>query len=144
MRIFVDSSVILAFLAGQDDRVYKIIEDVENHFMAGYINPIVTDEVIYGYLRLITKLSSNRIRYLMSKRDRKLIKFIKTEVEPVLRLFVSLPLVAEPSEIVAAIEEYGLMPADSIIALTCKHYEISIIATLDKDFARIKWLRIIP
>ena len=62
MRIFMDSSIILAFLAGQDEQAYRIIEDVENHIITGYINAIVVDEVIHGYLRLTTGISSKRIR----------------------------------------------------------------------------------
>ncbi|BES81802.1 PIN domain-containing protein [Pyrodictium abyssi] len=70
MRIFVDSSVILAFLAGQDQRAYRIIEKVEDHAITGYINAIVVNEVIYGYLRLATGLSSKRIRQLLAKETR--------------------------------------------------------------------------
>jgi len=65
MRVFVDTSVILAFLAGQDDRARKLLKEVENREITGYINPLVVDEVIYGYLRLTTRLSSRRIRELL-------------------------------------------------------------------------------
>ena len=34
-------------------------------------------------------------------------------------------------------EEYGLVPADAVIALTCKQHGINTIATLDKDFMRV-------
>lgn len=91
MKIFVDSSVILAFLAGQDKRAYRIIEEVENHIVTGYINAIVIDEVIYGYLRIATELSSKRIRQLLAKRNDRLIKLIKNDIEPVLKLFITLP-----------------------------------------------------
>ena len=46
MRIFVDSNIIIAFLAGQDKRAYGIIEEIENRIVTGYINAIVVDEVI--------------------------------------------------------------------------------------------------
>jgi len=52
MKVFVDTSVILAFLAGQDDRALKLLKEVENREIIGYINPLIVDEVIYGYLRL--------------------------------------------------------------------------------------------
>jgi len=35
MRVFVDTSVILAFLAGQDDRVQKLLKEVENREIIG-------------------------------------------------------------------------------------------------------------
>ncbi len=144
MKIFMDTSIILAFLAGQDPQAYKIIEEVENHAITGYINAIVVDEVIYGYFRLATGLSSKRIRQLLAKKDERLIKLIRNDVEPILKLFITLPTTIEPQEVIDVIEEYGLMPADSIIALTCKHQGVNTIATLDKDFERIPWLRVIP
>ncbi len=144
MKIFIDSSLILAFLAGQDERAYNIIENIENRVFVGYINAIVIGEVIHGYLRLVTGLSSKRIRQLLAKRDKNIIKVIKEDVEPVLRLFVTLPIISEPREVISIIEDYGLMPADSIIVLTCRHYGIDTIATLDEDFKRVSWLRVIP
>jgi len=36
------------------------------------------------------------------------------------------------------------MPADALIAPTCRHYGIDTIAMLDNGFKRIPWLRIIP
>ena len=143
MKIFVDSSIILAFLAVQDERAYKIIEEVENHIATGYINAIIVDEVIHGYLRLTTRLSSKRIRRLLAKKDKRLIELIKNDIEPVLELFITLPITIEPQEVIDVIKEYGLMPADSIIALTCKHQGVNTIATLDSDFERIPWLKII-
>jgi len=70
MKIFVDSSVILAFLAGQDKRAYRIIEEIENHIVTGYINAIVIDEIIYGYLRIATELSSKKNKTITSKKER--------------------------------------------------------------------------
>ncbi|BAA79190.1 conserved hypothetical protein [Aeropyrum pernix K1] len=144
MRIFVDTSIILAFLAGQDDRAKDLMRKVERHEITGYINPLVIDEVIHGYLRLATGLSARRIRKLLARRDERLIKMIKGEVWPVLKLFTTLPLMAEPGEIIEFIEEYGLMPADALIALTCKQHELDTIATLDEDFKRIPWLKVVP
>ena len=40
--------------------------------------------------------------------------------------------------------KYGLLPNDALIASTCKHYGVNIIATFDEDFKRIPWLRVIP
>jgi len=144
MRVFVDTSIILAFLAGQDERAKDLIRRIERHEITGYINPVVIDETIYGYLRLATGLSARRIRKLLAKREERLIKMIKSEVQPVLKLFTTLPLIAEPGETVEIIEEYGLMPADALIALSCKQHELNTIATLDEDFKRIPWLEVIP
>ena len=144
MKIFVDSSVILAFLAGQDERAYSVIEEIENHRTTGFINAIVVDEVIHGYLRLASGLSSKRIRQLLAKRDKRLVELISNDVKPVLELFISLPIALYPDEIINTIEEYGLMPADSVIVLTCKHRSIETLATFDEDFKRVPWLKVVP
>ncbi|MEB3755272.1 MAG: PIN domain-containing protein [Desulfurococcales archaeon] len=143
MRIFVDTSIILAFLAGQDNRARELVKEVEKREIDGYINPLVVDEVIYGYLRLTTGLSSRRIRKLLAKRDKRLVGLVKNDVWPVLKLFTTLPLKGEPGEIIRFMEEYGLMPADAIITLTCKQHEITTIATLDKDFKRVPWIKVV-
>lgn len=137
MRVFVDTSIILAFLAGQDNRARELLKEIENAKITEYINPLVVNEVIYGYLRLTTRLSSRRIRELLARRDARLIDLAKNDVWPILRFFTTLPLIAEPGEIIQYMEEYGLMPADAIIALTCKQHGINTVATLDKDFMRV-------
>jgi len=144
MRVFVDTNIILAFLAGQDDRAWKLLKEVENREIIGYINPLVVDEVIYGYLRLTTRLSSRRIRELLARRDERLIDLVKNDVRPVLRLFTTLPLTAELEEIIQYMEEYGLMPIDAIIALTCRRHGINAIATLDENFKQVPWLKVVP
>lgn len=96
----------------------------------------MVDEVIYGYLRLATGLSSKRVRQLLAKRNSKLIELIKNDVEPVLKLFIALPIALGPQEVIEFIARYGLMPADSIIALTCRQHGIDTIATFDEDFRK--------
>ena len=81
---------------------------------------------------------------MLAKRDRRLISLIRNDVEPILGLFITLPVTSEPREVIDVIEKHGLMPADSIIALTCKHQGIDTIATLDGDFERVPWLKVIP
>ena len=39
MRVFVDTSIILAFLAGQDDRALEIVRKAERRVITGYITP---------------------------------------------------------------------------------------------------------
>ena len=41
MRVFVDTSIILAFLAGHDDRALEIIREVRRREITGYTNPLV-------------------------------------------------------------------------------------------------------
>ena len=143
MKVFFDSSILLAFLAGQDDRALKMIKEVELNLIDGYINDVVIGEVVYGYLRLTTKLSSQRIRQLLAKRDERLLQLLE-DVKPLFEMFTSLPSNVNANEVTDVMSNYGLMPADSIIALTCKKNGVEVIATLDADFRRVPWLRVIP
>ncbi|MCD6428768.1 MAG: PIN domain-containing protein [Desulfurococcales archaeon] len=43
-----------------------------------------------------------------------------------------------------ALIESRLLPSDAIIALTCKHYGIDTILTLDEDFKQVPWLKVVP
>ena len=47
-------------------------------------------------------------------------------------------------ELKEAIAKYKLLPTDAQIVITCRHYGITTIATLDKDFERVPWLQVIP
>jgi len=47
-------------------------------------------------------------------------------------------------ELYEVLIEFGLLPSDAIIALTCRHYGIDTILTFDEDFKRIPWLKVIP
>ncbi|MCD6428771.1 MAG: PIN domain-containing protein [Desulfurococcales archaeon] len=47
-------------------------------------------------------------------------------------------------ELKEVITKYRLLPTDAQIAITCRYHNISTIATLDEDFKRIPWLKVIP
>jgi len=47
-------------------------------------------------------------------------------------------------ELREVIIKYRLLPTDAQIAVTCRYYGISTIATLDEDFKRVPWLKVIP
>ena len=49
-----------------------------------------------------------------------------------------------PDELVETINAYRLAPNDAQIVLTCKHRGIETLATFDKDFKRVPWLKVIP
>jgi len=61
--------------------------------------------------------------------------------ERLLFLPMSVEVVKEAADIAV---EYGLLPNDSLIAATCKHYGVKKIATFNGDFGKIPWLEVIP
>ncbi len=50
---------------------------------------------------------------------------------------------ATPQELIEVAKQFHLLPADALIALTCRHYGIDTILTFDEDFKRVSWLRVI-
>ncbi len=142
-RVFFDSSILLAFLAGEDRRAFELVEAVEEGRVRGVVNGVVVSEVMHGYLRLATGLSSRRIRQLLAKRDERLVRLLREDVEPLLALFEVLPA-PEPGMVIRAAATYGLMPADAVIVATCEAHGVRVIATLDQDFRRVPWLRVTP
>ena len=67
-----------------------------------------------------------------------------------LKKVLSLLEIAENLSITTAVEkisadfiqEYGLLPNDALIAASCKRFAMRRIATLDRDFKRVKFLEI--
>ncbi len=51
---------------------------------------------------------------------------------------------ATPQELIEVAKRFHLLPADALIALTCKHYGIDTILTFDEDFKKVSWLKVVP
>ena len=43
-------------------------------------------------------------------------------------------------DVIDTATKYNLLPADAVIAVTCRHYGFTKIATFDEDFRRVPWL----
>ena len=50
----------------------------------------------------------------------------------------------EYRDLIETVRQLKLLPSDTIIALTCRHYGIDIIITFDEDFKKVPWLKVIP
>ncbi|MEM4617116.1 MAG: type II toxin-antitoxin system VapC family toxin [Archaeoglobaceae archaeon] len=137
MEVFFDSNVFLHHLANTREVASKLLEDVENGKITGFINDVVVSEVIYGYLRALTNLKPHQLQSKLCKID-----FDLSPIKELLSLFrvLSCSFGVEVAEIV---EKYKLLPNDALIAATCKHYGIKKIATFDEDFKRVDFLEVL-
>ncbi|MCE4599460.1 MAG: PIN domain-containing protein [Desulfurococcales archaeon] len=148
--IFLDSSAILHYLTG-DPQARDVIEEAQR--LA--VNSIVYSEVAFNLLKLLyTKKYGQYKFYDMKSRiamfDHDILDgytILQDFLGELLRenrllyLPITLEVVREASNIAI---KYGLLPNDALIAATCKHYGISVIATFDEDFVRIPWLKVVP
>ncbi len=147
--MFLDTNVIVYYL--HDVRPYS--EIIEN-LVTGenlYTSIKVIDEVIYTLTRMKAwrDLGIKRIEELREYIRRHCYKSFEKEIDMVYELIRQLGITvledkASLQELVDVIKRFNLLPADGIIALTCKHYGIDTILTFDEDFKRIPWLRVLP
>ena len=133
MEAFIDSNVILKYLEG-DKRAESLLDKVD----VGFINPIIVSEVIYGYIRLTTDLKPYELKEKFHKLQIDLTPLYESLLD-----FVLLPSSITLNELKEVIEKYKLLPNDALIALTCKHYGITKIATFDDDFKRVDFLEVL-
>lgn len=148
--VFLDSSVIIRYFVG-DSNAKEVLEGYSKFA----INSIVYSEVAFNLLKLlyVDKYGGYRfydMKSALSGRDSYLLKgyrILYSFIDELLSeerlafLPITLDVIEEAARIAA---EYGLLPNDSLIVATCKHYGINTVATFDEDFKRIPWLNVIP
>jgi len=132
-KIFFDSNVLIYHLCGKIE-AKKLIEKVENEEIIGFINPIVISEVLFFYIRAITK-----------KKHPEILESLDLDI--VFELFSIFQILDLNCEIVKIskeiIKKYCLLPNDALICSTCRFYKINKICSFDDDFKRVDFLEII-
>jgi len=104
-----------------------------------YKNSLVSSEVIYIYLKAVT----NKKSYVLKKNPEEITRINLNKIEELLDLAETLPMNKEIEDLsFEIIKKYGLLPNDALIAATCKHYGIRNIATFDRNFERIDFLKV--
>ena len=148
--IFLDTSVILRYFLG--DSIAKYIIENTSRFA---INAVIFSETTFNLLKILYSEKHGEYKFYemktaLSTRDHDVLQgynifqsFLE-ELQSENRLLflpITLEIIRDASKIAAI---YGLLPNDSLIAATCRHYGIPTIATFDEDFKRIPWLNILP
>ena len=148
--LFLDTNAILYYL--HDVKPYsQLVENIISEEDRLYTSIRVLDEAVFAIVRTKAwvKLGIRRIErlreyirvngYVFFEEDiNKLHEFLK-EIEAVI-----IEDKATFEELVEISKKFRLLPADALIALTCKYYGIKNILTFDEDFKRIPWLHVIP
>jgi len=133
MKVFVDSSVLVEFVKG-NERAREILNRLLELGAEVYINDIVFSEFIFHYISLKSGLSP-----LTMKGKKEVGKYIN-EMDP--REFIDQFRVLDVNESVVNmaydfIRKYSMLPNDAIILATCKFHEIDLLASLDRDFEEV-------
>jgi len=146
--IFLDTNILYHILHNtpRTTQVLTLLEENPGDYV---IDMVVHNEIIYTstlhYLehRYGVKGIYSVRRWIMKHGYPE--EVINTVRELIKRLNIRLiPSTYTEQELYETIQNYKLLPSDAIIALTCKHYSIKTILTLDEDFKRIPWLKVIP
>ena len=143
MKVFFDSSIFIKYLAGIED-AKKLIDRVERGEWRGYTSDVVISEVAYGYLRLALNVPRYRLRDYVVKYIDRVRELLEQDVYSLFIDFEHLPISVGIDRLLEYIVSYKLLPNDALIVATCRTYGIDTIATFDKDFKRVPWLRVVP
>ncbi len=147
--LFLDTNAIIYYL--HDVKPYsQLVEDIISGEDELYTSIRVIDEAVFTIVRTKAWLE------LGIRRIEKLREYIKThgygvfeadldELTTLLRdaEVTVLEDKAAPQELINTARKYRLLPADALIAQTCKHYGIERILTFDEDFKRVPWLAVL-
>ena len=148
--IFLDANAILYYL--HDVKPFsQTVEDVTSEEDELYTSLRIVDEAIFTIVRTKAwiKLGIRRIEKLRDHIQKHGYEFFEEDIEKTIKFLKETNTTvienkATPQELIEAAKQFHLLPADALIALTCKHYGINNILTFDEDFKRIPWLKVIP
>ncbi len=144
--IFVDSSIFLSFFIDGVDA----FENLKKYNLVTSTN--VIEEVTYILIKERSKIISgiekhyDLLKYLRKNPDfvKDVSKEVISDISAVTEGY-DVDVLSPASSILMykMIEEWGILPNDALIAATCKYYGIKNIATLDEDFKRVDFLKIV-
>ncbi len=148
--LFLDANAILYYL--HNVKPYsQIIEDVIAEEDGLYTSIRVLDEAIFTIVRtkVWVSLGIRRIEKLREYIQKQGYKHFDEEINKLCKFLedTGIDVIEDKATLKQFIEvarKYRLLPADAVIALTCKHYGIDTILTFDEDFKRVPWLKVIP
>ncbi len=148
-KIFIDTNVFynILFETSLTQVARKLLEDFEEskfHTSLTVVNELLyiftrkyyqTTGEISGPYSLRRLIASKGYPELIVNGIRRLLRDLEVEV-----LIENVGY----QDMIETASSLKLLPSDTIIALTCKHYGIDTILTFDEDFKRVPWLKAVP
>ncbi len=148
--LFLDTNTILYYL--HDVKPYsQIVEDIISGEGELYTSIRVLDETIFTIVRTKAwiKLGIRRIEKLREYIQKHGYDFFEEDIDELYKFLKEANIAvvedkATPQELIWVAKRFHLLPADALIALTCRHYGIDTMLTFDEDFKRVLWLKVVP
>lgn len=148
--LFLDSNAIVYYLHKVEPYSLRI-RDILEHEDELYTSMRVIDEVIFTLVRMRawSTMGIKRIEDLREHVRKQGYTAFRQEITMLSKFLDELNIIVLEdrgglTELLNIISEFNLLPADAIIALTCKYYGIDAILTFDEDFKKLPWLKVIP
>ncbi len=147
-KIFVDSNILTYHLL--KDPIHgltckQFIERIENGDVAGFVSPVVISETIYNFIKahIVRKygLKPKDTVPLMKAKPEVIAEADIGRVSELFEIFNILPI-SDVAEVYEAIKRYALLPNDAFHVVVMKNYGIENIATNDRDFERVDWIKV--
>ena len=120
--VFTDSNAIIRYFAG-DPAAEKLLEPVIYGSARGYTNSVVSSEVLFITIKLLT----GRVAFELRDNPEMVKNALKMMAEQL--YFIELEINEEVEQLAAA---------------TYRRYGIDTVATFDEDFERVPWLKVLP
>ena len=148
--VFLDANAILYYL--HDVKPYsQAVEDIISEEDELYTSLRVLDEAIFTIVRTKAwiRLGIRRIEKLKEYVRNHGYGFFEGDLDELYGFLKEAKVAvvegkATPRELRETAKQFHLLPADALIALTCKYYKIDTILTFDEDFKHVPWLKVVP
>lgn len=146
-RLFVDANILVRVVVGGEYELLRHLIGAE-----AYTSTTVLEEASYKIIALTLfeaeggTLSAYKVRKLFEKGVAR--EIIESRLAGLNKLAERLNIIAPTwgdfEEAKKIMLEYRLLPNDALIAAMAKHRNIDMILSLDSDFRKIPWLRVVP
>ena len=147
-RVMVDTNIFYMLLLGSEDEARRLTAVLEGREL--YTAPIVIAELLhiltYRYLKRLGVVRGpfSMRRWVRAKGYPPEVIGAIVDILEALNPFIVPEVLTSWSEVIDVAGRYRLPTNDALIAVTCRRHGISVIATLDEDFKRVPWLKVIP
>lgn len=146
-KLFIDANILIRIIVGKEYDFLKYLVGTEP-----YTSTTVLEEAAYKIIALSVMeakgetLSAYKVKKLFGKGVAgDLIKTRLTALNKLVEKLNIIPPILEDFETSKEIiTEYKLLPNDALMAAIMRRKNISLLLTLDRDFRRIPWIKVIP
>ena len=149
-KIFIDSNILTYHLLNHPAygrKCKEFIGRIENGDIEGFISPIIVSEVLFNFIKAyIVKNYGIRLNEVVSFLKARFEVICDIETDEASELFGIFNIISisesEVKRCYKFINNYALLTNDAFHVATMEKCELTNIATNDRDFERVEWLKV--